>query len=406
MKNGADDEQRKALKNAIDKCAETVNRTLLSVLALALFCLLSTFGADDRSLVAAEASIRGPFTEAQISFVGFLIVAPLLLGALIIYLHVFYGQWLPLDAERRAKRLIQTYPALFNIEHWVARLLTAFGLYWLVPLILAAITWKAAARLEWGLPLGVVTVLVIGVLAYLIVRRAASRWQKLHAVALGLIGLLAVIAPVPTVAIIHHRNLRYRQAWERPLDLFRVDLKGAWLQGARLYNARLLYADLTGASLNWAKLAGADLTGASLNRAKLAGAGLARADLTGAKLSGAMLAWAKVVRATLDGADLTEAILGQANFASATLTGAKLAGANLDRATFREANLTGAKLTEADLTEANLTGANLTRANLSGANLSGADLSSVKESLTCDQVRAAKTDKTTKLPVALVCPGK
>jgi hypothetical protein len=105
MTNEADSEKRKALKEAGEKCAETVNRTILSVVAVALFCLLTTFGAADRSLLTPAPSIKVPFTEAQIPFVGFFIVAPLLLIGLTICLHIFYGYWLGLDAERRAQDL-------------------------------------------------------------------------------------------------------------------------------------------------------------------------------------------------------------------------------------------------------------------------------------------------------------
>src|SRR5215472_16263683 len=73
-----DDEHRKAISPAVEKCAETVNRAMVSLLAVALFCLLTTFGTPDRSLVAPEASIKIPSADVPISFVGFLIVAPLL----------------------------------------------------------------------------------------------------------------------------------------------------------------------------------------------------------------------------------------------------------------------------------------------------------------------------------------
>ena len=62
-------EQRNALKDAVENCAKTVNRTTFSILAVASFCLLTTFGATDSSLLALGASIN-----AWISFGGFLIV--------------------------------------------------------------------------------------------------------------------------------------------------------------------------------------------------------------------------------------------------------------------------------------------------------------------------------------------
>jgi hypothetical protein len=332
MTDESTDERRKAIKEALEKCSETVNRVMVSLLAVSLFCLLTTFGAADRSLVAPEATIKVPFADAPISFVGFLIVAPLLLVVLTIYLHVFYGYWRERDTGRRAQDLPETYPTLFSIDQWIARLLTAFSFYWLAPLVLATITWKAAARLEWGLPIAVVTGCMIAGLVFLIVRRGSRRWHKVHAASLCLAGLLAVIAPVPIDIIVHHRDLGKMESWERPLNLFRADLKGAWLVSVRLNDANLWSADLSGA----------------------------------------------------------------------TLTGANLSGTNLFGADLTLANLSLANLTGATLTDANLSGAKLTGATLTDANLSGANLRDVKE-LTCDQVRAAKTDETTKLPISLVC---
>ena len=133
MTTELDDEHRKGIKEAVEKCAETVNRAMVSLLAVALFCLLTTLGASDRSLVAPEASIKIPFAEVPISFVGFVIVAPLLLLVLTLYLHVFYGYWRELDTTRQAQGLPETYPALFSIDRKISRLLTAFIFYWLTP---------------------------------------------------------------------------------------------------------------------------------------------------------------------------------------------------------------------------------------------------------------------------------
>jgi len=47
VQNESDNEHRKALKEAAEKCSETLNRAMLSLLVVALFCLLTTFGAAD-----------------------------------------------------------------------------------------------------------------------------------------------------------------------------------------------------------------------------------------------------------------------------------------------------------------------------------------------------------------------
>jgi hypothetical protein len=100
MADNSADERRKATKDAVEKCSETVNPAMVSLLAVSLFCLLTTLGAADRSLVAPEATIEIPFADAPIPFVGFLVVAPLLLVEPTIYLHVFFGSWQELETEK------------------------------------------------------------------------------------------------------------------------------------------------------------------------------------------------------------------------------------------------------------------------------------------------------------------
>jgi len=76
----------------------------------------------------------------------------------------------------------------------------------------------------------------------------------------------------------------------------------------------------------------------------------------------------------------------------ADLRGANLPGANLGEADLREANFSGTNLTDADLGRANLANVNLSAANLANA-----------KGLTCDQIRAARTDEATRLPATLKC---
>jgi uncharacterized protein YjbI with pentapeptide repeats len=93
--------------------------------------------------------------------------------------------------------------------------------------------------------------------------------------------------------------------------------------------------------------------------------------------------------------------LAGTNLAGTNLSGTNLSGTNLARANFKGTNLPGADLTGANLAGADLTGAHLTEADLTGANLDSADLRKTSltgvKGLTCKQVRAAKTDRPTKL---------
>jgi pentapeptide repeat protein len=396
------DERRKALQNAVEKCSETVNRTMFSLLAVALFCLLTVFGSPDSRLIALEPSIKVPFTETLVSFVGFLVVAPLLLVVLTTYLHLFYGHFIRLHRERRVQELTETYLTLFSMDGWIPRLLSAAILYWLVPLILIVITWKAAVRVEWSLPVAVVTGWLIGALLCLrIVRRGPGKW-RLRAVSLGFLAFLATTAPM--VAALKIDREFERDEWERALNLHHAQLKGAWLPRARLSGASLWYADLQEANLNGtvfgnnAFLHSANLRGADLSATFSIKGILTKANLRDANLSGAHLHGVILTLADLSGAKLRPAIdiepfevgAGTPRFLNAELIGADL----------RWANLSGADLAEADLREALLAGA-----IMNGANLRGADLRDTK-GLTCDQIASAQTDKSTKLPDTLHCADK
>src|SRR5215813_14177346 len=172
---------------------------------------------------------KGPIRGDPSLVCGFLVVALLLLVISAVYLHVFYGYWLDLDARRRAEGLAETYPALFTIDRRVARLLTALILYWIVPLVLATIAWKASARLEWALPCAVVTGLVTTALAVLrATRRAGSKWRYKQLVLPGLLYVLMIIAPL-LLGIRALESPAIRHRLERPVNLFRADLKDAWL---------------------------------------------------------------------------------------------------------------------------------------------------------------------------------
>ncbi len=85
------------LKPLHDQTSETIRRSMLTLLVLAFFCLLTAFGTEDVQLLRAESSIQLPsFANAPISFLGFLVAAPFLLIVVITYLHVFvaYGRGL------------------------------------------------------------------------------------------------------------------------------------------------------------------------------------------------------------------------------------------------------------------------------------------------------------------------
>jgi len=58
---------------------------MLVLLGVAFFCLLTTLGSPDKLLLGADSVIKVPFADAPLSFLGFIVVAPLLLIVLAIY---------------------------------------------------------------------------------------------------------------------------------------------------------------------------------------------------------------------------------------------------------------------------------------------------------------------------------
>jgi uncharacterized protein YjbI with pentapeptide repeats len=362
------------VREAHKQYSETINKTMLALLGVVFFCLLTTVGSPDKLLLAADSIIKVPFADAPMSFLGFIIVAPSLLIVLAIYLHVFYDYWLACERERQYINQhlippIESIPTLFSFPEAVPRILTGLIFYWLVPLVLATITWKAWALPDMGRPLTYVSGVVTVVLVYLQIRRRPDNqrqwWTFLHCIIVILIIGLMVRATFNP------------QSFHRPLNLFRAALPKAWLAGINMRHVFAVLADLEAADLR-----GADLQGANLREAKLQGANLQGADLREANLQGADLQRANLERAKLQGVKLQRADLQGAN-----LQGAKLQGANLERANLQGANLQGADLREAKLQAnlqiylhgdrrefANLQGADLQRANLERANLDGAIL--------------------------------
>jgi hypothetical protein len=145
-----------AVREAYKQYTETLNRTMLSLLGVALFCVLTTLSSPDKLLLAGDSTIKVPFTEAPISFWGFIVVAPSLLIMLTVYLHICFGYWLEYERERQyinqsligtSEASIESIPTIFSFPDVISQWLTGVVFYWLVPGVLAVITWKA-----WALP--------------------------------------------------------------------------------------------------------------------------------------------------------------------------------------------------------------------------------------------------------------
>jgi hypothetical protein len=291
MPEAARQDYQKVVQQAHEKFSETVRLAMLSLLGFALFCLLITFSTPDSSLLVADPTVKMPFADVQVSFQSFLILAPFLLIVVTLYLHIFYGYWL--DHETNYQHLmrsressepsIECLPTLFSLDHRVPRLLTALIFYWLVPLVLLTITLKAAAYVEWGVPLALFTGLVTVMLVFLRIRRCPASRRQRNRPRWGAMGLiLGCMAAVTVQCIAHllseprHREDFYAGRSElvvilgwlpRPLNIFRADFKGKWLAQVNLHFANAMLANSQDANLEGATLQGANLQGANLQTA-------------------------------------------------------------------------------------------------------------------------------------------
>ncbi len=391
-------------------CSETTNKTMLTLLGVVLFNLLTALGASDKLLLAPNGSIKIPFVDSSISFLGFLIVGPMLLIIITVYLHIFFGFWLQLENELRqinqnkAKTNappIESMTTIFNITNTMPRILSSFIFYWMVSIALWIIAWKASARPELGYPLIYVACLITFSLIFLQIRRCSENqrreWNKPRWMTLCLLVIIMTYLPFNP------------ESFRRTLDLHQEDLKESWLafmdlHSAFMHSVNLQKAHLTGTIFNGANLNNANFQGAILDKAHFKGASLKGAQFQGnnlrlidlemtdfreGNLQGANLEYARFYganfkKAILQGADLKYASIlprgnegsyfSDTNFIHADFEGADLQEARLEHAEFMKVNFKSANFKKAFFNEAILEYAVFSAADFDGAHLDGADL--------------------------------
>lgn len=370
------------------KTGDFIARLMMAYTGFAAFCVFALLS-PDRLMIEAQASLNMPFA-GTVSFLAFMVVAPVVLIGMRVYLEVYVQRWRQLDAELDP----ETEPeAISPLKHPLLRRFSAMVLYFLLTAMLALFTWKAAAKDVWGEVFLLLTVICTAAQVYQFVPR---RWSRRAARIAAVSGSLFVFV---FVGVLYEWGLPHRG-----LDLIREDLEGAYLyreklQGANLAEANLQKADLVAANLQEAHLQGANLQeailiGANLQKANLRRANLQEAnlsfanlqevdfqlatlqkvDLTQADLQKADLGWANLQEAVLIGANLQEADLSLANLQKAVLVRANLQAANLNGADLREAILVGAYFHEVDLRGAKFHGSNITRADFNAAIFSNRDV--------------------------------
>jgi len=303
-----DDRHADVVKLLHESHSKAINKTMLSILAVGLYCLLAVISASDKSLIVSSSSIQTPLVGTSISFVAFLRVAPILLVILTVYLHILYGEWLRLENKRMELNIplaktgeptIESLPTIFSItDRRLPRFVTTFIFYWFVPLILCIIANKTFALKELILQMFYFASVVTLSLLFLQINRCPKeqwRWRNTPRWFLCAL-LVAFMGYFPSHA----------DKFRRPLNLQREDLHDAWLQGLDFTGADMSNANLKGANLRMAQLSGVSLIGANLQGTNLRGASLKNAQLNEANFQGANFGGADLTNADLFSANLRE----------------------------------------------------------------------------------------------------
>jgi Pentapeptide repeats (8 copies) len=369
-----------------DETTTTITMIILTFVGFVLFCLLAFLTPDSALLTGGEwlsVPLAGP-----ISFLGFIVIGPVILIRLRVYLQIYIEHWRRLEPICRQLVKVRA-PTLAPVQNPLLRSFAGLVIYLLLPVTMLAFTWKAAVLPAWGSGLLCITAAVA--MSHLLLALGCS-WR------LGT-GVSAATALV-TALIVYALPIAYMLRTHGPESVYdgikqgsvaystSSDIHGIWLvrRPFNLFHAGLSSPYLYGSQLQQAFLALADLRNVDLRAANLQDAYLGSANLQGANLQ----------LANLQGASLTSA-----NLLEARLQDASLDSAGLGRANLRGADLQRSWLSLANLAEADLQGANLRGAYLGGANLQGA------KNLTQDQLDSACGDEKTRLPASLTirtCP--
>ena len=364
------------LVEAQAETGRTVNRLMLTLLGLGLVGTL-TLGFPDSYLLTTATTVNVPFVGGA-SFKVMILLGPVLLIAVRAYLEIYVAHWRRIDSlvqrspQARSKRL----PLVSPLRHPMLRLFSAFVLYFLVPLVLGVMTYKAMVFRLWGVGLLCLTLISTIVPICLRIYRP---WPSNMVV--PSVFLLAIVASAEFIGAFDGFNRPFR------------------LQLANLEREILIDQDLRGADLRSANLREADLY-----RAKLDGAHLGRAHLEGVRLSEASLTDTILVDARLEGAYLNRASLPRARLERAKLVGANLHFAYLEDARLDQAQLQGALLSRTWLVGVNFRGVQLKGAKFYRTVLNNADLRDAV-GLTQAQLDGACGNAKTRIPNGLTIPA-
>jgi uncharacterized protein YjbI with pentapeptide repeats len=340
-----------------DEISNTVRRVMLSLLAYALFCGITLASTNDASLFGVGSEIELPIAGTSIDYSTFLTVGPLILIGLIVYLHLFLQSGIDLGRTQDANPL----PYLFNMKNPLAIIVSSFLHYWLPVLLLFQFAWKATPHPMAGFWLGLLSISVGIVMAYLYLARTSEESgaipRRLNRVIFFIFALLFAMQMASGGAMLK-RTLMLDGAQFENRDLRDFDFRDASLKEANLKNTKLKGANFSGANLN-----GANFTGADLKNVNFRNALLEQVNLKGLLLNGSDLGGANIINTQFSGANLT--------------------GVNFKKALLEEKNHEESNLKESDLRESDIT-----TAQFDGAIFKNADLRDMI-GMSCDKLTGA-----------------
>ena len=131
-------QQRDAIRliaEARVKTGDFIARLMMAYAGFAAFCVF-TLLSPDRLMIEAKASLNMPFA-GTVSFLAFMVVAPVVLIGMRVYLEVYVQHWRQLDAELDADSEPKTVSPL---KHPLLRRFSDVVLYPLLPAMLALFT--------------------------------------------------------------------------------------------------------------------------------------------------------------------------------------------------------------------------------------------------------------------------
>jgi uncharacterized protein YjbI with pentapeptide repeats len=352
----------------------------LSIIAYFTLTIIST---TDRQIILNEKT-HLPLLNVDVSFFGFLIIAPIILIFIFFYLQFYLNKKNELLFELRDNYGLidnrQFYPWILNFAEdtrqgfikSLQRSIVTFSLWYSLPLVLILFSFLFL-KTHYPVFTYIVGLLpIIGTIFVLYFWMQYENYNKNYNLIKSLRMSLKNKGKIILISLVLLSQLLFYMILNGSFSIFSlgsIDLSNQIL----ITKPKVVYGGISWANLKGVHLEGAKLTKAILEQADLREAHMQKALLNGANLSGADL-WI---------ADLSRANLSKANLSGADISGAELPGANLSyadlsRADLSGANLSGAKLSSANLSDADLSGAELTRANLSFADLSRADLEDAK----------------------------